>query len=116
MRPDAKKAFYFQADANALGGGVAKPVPQLIPPQASVSLPPAGGHGTRRTGAFNHDEMISCRGAHNRASGTARQPGGPWSVSVTSVVEELTILEVVTAEQVVDQISADYSSDGGYPR
>jgi hypothetical protein len=116
MRPDTKRAFYFQADANSLGGVVEKPVPQLIPTQASVSLPPAGGHLTKRTGAFNHEEIISCRASYTRATGTEHQPGGPWSVSVTSVVEELNILEVVTAERIVAQISADYSREGGYPR
>jgi hypothetical protein len=116
MRPDAKKAFYFQADANSLGGVVEKPLPQLIPHQASVSLPPAGGHVTKSTGAFNHEAIISCRAAHTRATGTEHQPGGPWSVSVTSVVEELNILDVVTAERVVAQISAHYSSAGGSPR
>jgi hypothetical protein len=116
MRSDARKAFYFQGDANALGGFIEKPFPKIIPSQASASLPPAGGHLTTRTEAFNLDEIISCRAAYTRVTGGEHEKDGPWTVVVSSIVEGLNILEVVTAERVVAQLSVDYSADGGYPR
>lgn len=116
MRSDARKAFYFQGDASALGGFIEKPVPKIIPSQASASLPPAGGHLTTRSEAFNLDEIISCRAAYTRVTGSEHEKDGPWTVLVNSVVEGLNILDVVTADRVTAQLSADYPRDGGYPR
>jgi hypothetical protein len=37
---------------------------------------------------------------------------GPWSTLVTSVIEGLNILEIVTAEKMVSQISVEHPGDG----
>jgi hypothetical protein len=116
MRSEARKAFYFQADANSLGGFIEKPFPKVIPSQASLSLPPVGGYATARSEDFHHEELISSRAAYSRVSGGEPHKDGPWSILVTSVVEGLNILDVVTADRVVAQISADYPREGGYPR
>ncbi len=114
MRPDAKKVFYFHADANSLGGFIETPFQKIIPSQASVSLPAVGGHATTRTEAFNFEGIISCRSAYTRVSGTQVGPDGPWSTTVTSVVEGLNILEVITAERLVAQVAVEYPGDGRY--
>jgi len=114
MRSDAKKTFYYQADANSLGGFIEKPFPRIIPSQASVSLPVVGGFATTRTEAFNFEEIVSCRSAYTRVSGGQVAQDGPWSMTVASVVEGLNILEVITAERLVAQVSVEYPRDGGY--
>jgi len=116
MRSHARKTLYFQGDASALGGFIERPFEKVIPSQASVSLPPAGGYATARSESFNHEQIISCRSAYSRASGSGDGEDAPWSALVTSVVEGLNILEVVTAERVVAQISVDYPGHGGYRR
>jgi hypothetical protein len=112
MRSDAKKVFYFNADANSLGGFIETPFQKIVPSQASVSLPPVGGHATIQTEAFNFEGIISCRSAYTRVTGTQVGPDGPWSTTVTSVVEGLNILEVITAERLVAQLSVVYPRDG----
>lgn len=114
MRSDAKKVFYFNADANSLGGFIEKPFQKIVPSQASVSLPPVGGHATTQTEAFNFEGIISCRSAYTRVTGTQAAPDGPWSTTVTSVVEGLNILEVITAERLVAQLSVVYPRTGRY--
>ncbi len=83
MRSNVKKAFYFHADANSLGGFIEKPFQKVIPSQASASLPAVGGHVTTRTEAFNFEEIVSCRSAYTRVSGSQLEPGWPmvdhWS-------------------------------------
>lgn len=116
MRSEAKKAFYFHSDANSLGGTIDQPFQKAIPSQASAALPASGGHITTRTEAFNFEEIISCRAAYTRVSGREIQKNGPWSTLVTSVVEGLNVLDVITAERAVAQISAEYSIDSRYPR
>ncbi len=116
MRSDVKKTFYFHADASSLGGFIEKPFQKHIPPQASSTLPSVGGHVTSRTEAFNFEGVISCRAAYTRVSGRHIEENGSATVSVTSVLEGLNILEIVKAERIVAQVTAEYSSKGGFPR
>src|SRR5271163_2261481 len=116
MRPTSTKTFYFQSDAHSLGGFVNHPSQKMIASQAHSSLPAVGGQVTTSTGSFNHDSIVSCRSAYTRVSGREHQTDGPWSMVVTSVVEGLNIMEVVTAERVVGQVSIEYAKDGKFPR
>jgi len=113
--PSSPKFFYFQASANALGGVLKTPHKKVVPSQASSSLPPVGGHATARTEAFNCDEIVSCRAAYTRISGTEIEEDGSWATLVTSVVEGLNILDAVKAERIVGQISIEHPADGGSP-
>ncbi len=114
MRSNARKTFYYHADANALGGFIEKPFQKIVPSQASVSLPSVGGQAATRTGEFNFEEVVSCRAAYTRVTGSQLAEDGPWSTTVTSVVEGLNILEVITAERLVAQVSIEYPRGGGY--
>jgi hypothetical protein len=116
MRSDEKKVFYYHADANSLGGFIEKPFQESISSQASVSLPSVGGYATVRTEAFNFKEIVSCRSAYTRVSGRTIEEDGPWSTLVTSVVEGLNILEILTAERITAQISVEHSREGGPSR
>jgi hypothetical protein len=116
MRSNAKRVFYFQAQADSLGGFIERPFEKIIPSQSSVSLPPVGGYAATRSHEFNFEEIVSCSSAYTRVSGSKGRDDAPWSALVTGVIEDLNILEVVTAERVVSQISADYPAFGGPPR
>lgn len=116
MRSKVKKTYYFHAQANSLGGFLEKPIQKVVPNQAAVSLPAVGGHAAHRTEAFNFEEIVSCRSAYTRVSGKHGEQDGVSSTVVTSVVEKLNILDIVTAERIVAQISVDHPYDGGEPR
>jgi hypothetical protein len=116
MPTDIRKTFYFQCDASSLGGFIEKPFQKHLPLQAAVSLPSVGGHVTNRSEAFDFEGIISCRASYTRASGRHAAGGNAASVTVTSVIEGLNILEIVKAERVVAQVTAEYSKDGGFPR
>ncbi len=113
MQSNANKVFYYHADANSLGGYIEEPFEGIIPAASSISLPAVGGYATNRTDALNFREILSCRSAYTRVSGRALAEDGPWSTQVTSVVEGLNILEIVTAERIVSQISVEHARDGG---
>ena len=70
MQSNAKKVFYYHADANSLGGYIEEPFEGIIPAVSSISLPAVGGYVTNRTEALNFKEIISCRSAYTRVSGT----------------------------------------------
>jgi hypothetical protein len=113
---DVRKTFYFRADANALGGFVEEPFQEPIHSQASTSLPSVGGYATARVEEFSFQKIVSHRTAYTRVSGKTVQEGGPWSMLVTSVIEGLNILEVITAERIVAQLSVEYSVADKFPR
>jgi hypothetical protein len=116
MRSQAKKTFYFHADAHALGGFIESPTRQHIPLQASLSLPSVGGHAVNRSPAFNFEEIVSCRSAYTRVSGLQAGKDGSSTTLITSVVEGLNILEVFTAERLVAQITVEHPADRSLPR
>ena len=116
MSSSAKRVFYYHADANSLGGFIDHPFQKIVPSQASVALPAVGGFATTRTGAFNFEEIVSCRAAYTRVSGGQTAQDAPFSTSVTSVVEGLNILDLITAERIVAQICIHHPLDGGLPQ
>jgi hypothetical protein len=113
MPSNVKKTYYYHAEANPLGGYIEKPFQKHLPSLSSASLPAVGGHVTNRTEEFNFEHIVSCRSAYSRISGVREGEDGSWWTLVTSVVEGLNILEVVTADRVVAQISVEHPVDSG---
>jgi hypothetical protein len=117
MQSFNQQRFYsFRADANALGGFLEEPFQKIIPTLAPVSLPAVGGFATARSEAFNLDEIVSCSSAHTRVSGTEHHADGSISIQIAAAVEGLNILEVVTAERIVAQVSISIPNDNEPPK
>jgi len=114
MGTDSQRAHYYHADANSLGGTIHRPFKKVIPAQAAVSLPAAGGFTSTRSGAFHFENLVSCTGSFSRVGGSEDE-GGHATTLVTSVVEGLNLLDMVTAERVVSQISTERPPDGHSP-
>ena len=81
---------------------------------APVCLPPVGGFATARADRFNLDEIVSFAAAYTRVSGSLDREDGSIGILATAVVEGLNILDVVTAERVVAQVSIALPTRGGY--
>jgi hypothetical protein len=110
------RVHYFHADASGLGGNLARPVEQLIPLQAPLSLSPAGGYGSARSENFRLEEVLSFQTAYTQVAGSlSKKEGGGWNTLATSVVEGLNVLDIVTADRVVAQISTDHPLVGYDP-
>ncbi|MFL6602646.1 MAG: hypothetical protein ACJ8R9_15115 [Steroidobacteraceae bacterium] len=103
MQDPNKKLYYFRGDASSVGGYVEEPFETNIPTVAAVSLPPVGGFAMDRSEAFTLDDIVTCSLAYSRVSG--RDHGKSIFIGVQAVVENLNILDVVTARRVVSQIS-----------
>jgi hypothetical protein len=113
MQTYKQERFYsFRADANALGGFLKEPFEKTIPTLAPVSLPAVGGFATARSGAFNLDEVVSCSSAYSLVTGRESKSEDAISTLATAVVEDLNILEVVTAKRIVAQIAVTIPKKG----
>jgi hypothetical protein len=108
--------FYFDARGHALSGTFRRPVPYLIPAQAAISLPTIGGHARSRTEDFTAEHLASFKLAHSHASGS-QQADGTFTTAVTTTVEKLNILDVVTADRIVLRLThAHKPSKSGKPQ
>jgi len=119
MEPTGNRVHYYHADTSALGGVLTRPVNAIIPLQASLSLSPSGGHATASAEGndFPLRDIISFDRVHTQVSGSVSlKPNHGWTTVVTSVVEGLNVMNVVTADRVVAQVSTDHPLQGYDPR
>src|SRR5208282_4813183 len=94
-----KKTYHYNAHGHGLSGRFDRPVEQLIDVQAGSSLPTIGGHGSSRVDNFRFRELVSFRAAYSHVSGSRNDADGTYTTLVTSTVEGLNILDVVTADR-----------------
>jgi hypothetical protein len=112
MDANIKRVHYYHADASAIGGFFEKPVHQLVPVQAPLSLPPTGGYATSNVCDFRLEGFLSFKTASTQVSGSVHHKDGPWTTLVTSTVEGLNVGEVLTADRVVAQIVTEHPAVG----
>ena len=115
MRSNANKTYYYSASASALGGSILAPTKKIVSSQASVALPSVCGHAQHRTEAFHLDDVVSCTSSYAHVSGVTHGDDGPWTTLITAVVDGLNILEVVTADRVVAQLSIEHRLGASFP-
>jgi hypothetical protein len=100
-------SYHYHAHAYAFSGEVRRPIKQVVEVQAGVSLPHAGGHGRAHVENFAVNQLISFRHGYAHVSGS-QDENEHYSSQVTSVLEKLNILDVVTADRVVARVSSDH--------
>jgi hypothetical protein len=111
MQPqNADRHSYYRLDASALSGFLTEPFQKDIPTLAPTALPQAGGFATARAGAFNLDEIVSAASAYTLVT-ARRSDNGSILALATAVIEDLNILEIVTARRIVAQITVTIPKD-----
>jgi hypothetical protein len=109
-----KRIHYYHADGSSVGGFITLPSPKIIPTQAAVSLPAAGGSTSSAGGVLEFDGIVSCSRTETHSSGSENIDGG-WSTLISSTVENVNIRNAVTADLLVAQVSIDHPADGYVP-
>ena len=115
--PEATKRFHvYHAEATVLEGHLRLPLQQQIKSQAYAKLPEAGGYLAQHEGHYRLESVISFRSAYSQVAGNpGLKPGHGWTTLTTAVVEGLNVLDVVTADRIVAQISVDHPMEGYVP-
>jgi hypothetical protein len=116
-------SHYFHAEAHALTGKLSLPFQEEIKKQAFVKLEgnladlpeeerAQRNYFSQHSKNYRLEGIISYAAAHTQVSGHAskKHPGASVTLA-TSVVEDLNVLNVVTADRVVGQISATHFPD-----
>jgi hypothetical protein len=107
------KHFHFRGSAIGAAGRISSPISEIIEVQAATALPQIGGHGTARSAAFKHREILQFHLAHSEVTGAPCDcDDNPTSHStrITCTVEGLNILGMITADRVVATLASTYTS------
>jgi hypothetical protein len=117
---DNRTSHYFHAEAHALAGKLKLPFEEQIKKQAFVKLEgqladlpdeerAQRNYFSQHAKDFRLEGIISYTAAHTQVSGhTSDKHDGASVTLATSVVEDLNVLNVVTADRVVAQISTTH--------
>jgi hypothetical protein len=104
MSPQPFRTFHYHACAHAFSGSFTRPFNQTIDVQASSALPIIGGHGSSRVENFQFREFVSFRKGYTHVSGGHQADDDSHNTLVTSTVEGLNLLDVVTADRIVARL------------
>jgi hypothetical protein len=125
MAPDnqrEKRKHYYHAEASAVHGDLKLPYRSRIERQAHAQVKPTGGYESQQGKPFRVEGIVSYCGAHTQVAGhledQEKKPDRGYKTLSTSLVENLNILNVVTADRVVAQISTEhplYEDEGHVP-
>ena len=106
----------YHAESTVLDGHLRLPIEQSIKKQAYAKVPEVGGYLSQHAKPFRVEGIVSYCAAHSQVAGHKDdKPGHGWSTLATSVVEGLNILNVVTADRVVGQVSIEHPLAGYVP-
>ena len=92
------------------------PLAQVIKPQAFAKLPEQGGYLSQHATNYRLEGILSFGSAYTQVAGNSDvKPGHGFSTITTAVIEDLNVLDVVTADRVVAQISTEHPLAGYVP-
>jgi hypothetical protein len=110
------RRFRFHGHAIGAAGRINKPFSELIEVQAASALPQLGGQGSARSCDFKYREILQFDLAHTEVTGSSCEcdcDDDPTSFStrITSTVEGLNILDMITADRVVATLASTYTAE-----
>jgi len=105
----------YHAEAHSLSGYLHHPVYQRINEKANVSLKDyRDGHVQERENTFTLEGLVSFTAGRSRVSGNRSLKNKGWITLSTSIVEGFNVLEVITADRVVSQVSTEHAYRDGH--
>ena len=99
--------YDYNADAYVLEANIQQPISNQVPQQALLNLPKEGGYLFQPVGPFQLQGVLSYSSGYTQVAGHRSLKGHGFTTLATSVVENINILDVVTADRVVAQISTE---------
>ena len=90
----------FNAEAKIFEGSLNLPLVQQIQPQSHAVLPAEGGYRAQHSAGYRLEGVLSYGAAHSQVAGNlGTKPGQGWETLSTTVIEDLNVLEVLTADR-----------------
>jgi hypothetical protein len=106
----------YYAEAEALSGHLTLPLVQEVKPPTYVKLNERGGYLSQHVDNYRLGGVVSFRSAYTQVAGNPdSKVDHGWNTLMTSVIEGLNVLDIVTADRIVAQISTDHPLVGYVP-
>ena len=108
----------YHAQANLFEADLKQPLMEKIPPRKQVKLPKDGHYQFKQSDPFRFEGIVSYQSGYTQVAGhRSTRAGHGFTTLATAVVEGLNVLDVVTADRVVGQISTEHPlfPDGPVP-
>ncbi|HMK23279.1 MAG TPA: hypothetical protein VK466_13165 [Terriglobales bacterium] len=105
----AVRTHYFHANASAIGGYIEKPLAKNIPVQSPTCLSPSGGADEASTSNFQFEKIMSAKATRTRVEGS--YIGGLPTTRALAVVEDLNVLDVIRADELIAYISSQHPGE-----
>ena len=102
---------YF-AEANVLSADLQQPLREEIKPRVAVRLPKDGHYQFKQADPFRFEGILSYQSGYTQVAGHPSSKTAGFTTLATSVLEGLNVLDVVTADRVVAQISTVHPAYG----
>ncbi len=109
---EPKAVHNYYAEANVLTADLEQPLKEKIRPQASVKLPRDGQYQFSQAEPFRFEGILSYKSGYAQVAGHPSSKIAGFTTLATSVLEGLNVLDVVTADRVVAQISTVHPAYG----
>jgi hypothetical protein len=117
MSDENSRYHAYHAEAAIFEGNLKLPFAQNIGSHTYSKLNEQGGYITQHSQNIRLGGAISFKSAHTHVAGNRsdkRDHG--WNTLATAVIEGLNIMEIVTVDRLVAQISTDHPLEGYVPR
>jgi len=112
----ADRYHVYQAEAEAFSGNLTLPFVHEVKPPTYVKLGERGGYLSQHAENFRLGGAVSFRAAYVQVGGNPdTKTDHGWNTLATSVIEGLNVLDIVTADRIVSQISTDHPLIGYVP-
>ena len=116
MSDTPERYHIYDAEAEALSGNLTLPLIQEVKPPTFVKLNERGGYVSQHAENFRLGGAVSFRSAYTQVGGNpSTKSDHGWNTLTTSVIEGLNVLDIVTADRIVAQISTDHPPVGYVP-
>jgi len=112
---DQHRTYLYNAHGHALSGQIVRPFQETIAVQAGMSLPTTGGYGAAHVEDFRVKEIVSFKSAATQVSGSFNEHDKSHTTLVSVTIENLSILDVVTADKVVARLASRHVANEDEP-
>ena len=113
---DQHRTYLYNAHGHALSGQIVRPFQETIAVQAGMSLPTTGGYGAAHVEDFRVKEIVSFKSAATQVSGSFNEHDKSHTTLASVTIENLSILDVVTADKVVARLASRHVANEEEPQ
>ncbi len=113
--PRADASHTYDADSFVFSAELTEPIQRAEVKQALVHLPESGGYEFAQAPPLRLEGIVSHGGGYSQVAGHPNSEGTAAITLATAVVENINVLDVLTADRVVGQITTELPFDSSVP-